>query len=97
MNKITKSLKNLEVVLDDIDNKNSSFNLYNHNLNYLLASKSKADFLKRYKIQLDSGLNTIELDSVDLDTLEDLKCSAIDTVKDYADVYFEELCDEEYD
>lgn len=100
--KVKNAYKKYKDILIELENNGNPYNLYTNNLNYLLESKTKEVFLKRYKIQLDEGYNSIEFDEINQDTiylsilsLDELKYNVIDTAIDYVNNYIEELIEEE--
>lgn len=99
MSKIDKLLVRLEEVTDELWEKNNTTLGYKKTLNFLLASKTKATFLKRYQKQIDDGYDSIEdLDfNPELITLEELKLLAIETVIEYIEAYLEEDDDDDCD
>lgn len=100
--KVKNAYKKYKDILIELENNGNPYNLYTNNLNYLLESKTKEVFLKRYKKQLDEGYNSIEFDEINQDTiylsilsLDELKYNVIDTAIDYVNNYIEELIEEE--
>lgn len=82
----------LSSLQEQIRKMGSAFYLYNDNLNFLLSSKTKEEFIKKYKRQLDSGYNTIEIyEELASFNLEELKNMAINTVIEYAEAEIEYL------
>jgi hypothetical protein len=89
-------LNRLNQIKSEIENTGYTFNIYDKTLKFLLSSKTKDEFVKKYSIQYEDGRNSIEFDDENFDecSLEELKNKSIETVIEYSEVELENIQDE---
>jgi hypothetical protein len=89
---IKNAYKNYLSVLTEIESYGTSYDIYSNNLFLLMNSSSVKDFLYRYNLIQDSGMNTIDLPSLIFNSrfqkefdLEFLILSAINEATEYVE------------